>query len=182
MATVLLGQGIGLKAGLNITNVSGDLDETQGRIAYQVGGVVESGLTDNLFINFGLIYSLKGFKYEFFGSTTTENYHYLEVPINLAYKFDLKVVKLIIEGGPYVGFMPVANLKSDGEVIDIQLGDEPDEVSPIDYGIGIGIGLAVHKFQFMLTNQFGIRDIDNADNFVVRNRVATLSAAYYFMR
>jgi opacity protein-like surface antigen len=103
----------GAKAGLNISNFSGDIKsdfDTKSLIGLQIGGFAEIGISDKFAFQPELLFSMQGAKDEFsesfegFSSTgeSTLKLNYLNVPLLLKYKL---ADKFSILAGPQVGFL-----------------------------------------------------------------------------
>ncbi len=71
----------GAKAGVNITNVSGDAPGQKARTAFHLGGVAKISLTDKLSFQPELLYSLQGYKYDRGDFEGKYKFDYLNVPL-----------------------------------------------------------------------------------------------------
>lgn len=105
----------GLKAGANLSNLSGDLvqqDQYKNRFGFQGGAMLNVGLlADNLLaIQVEALYSQKGFKYadqqftvggSTFRNTGNVRYDYLDVPVLLR----LKTGGVFFEAGPQYSYL-----------------------------------------------------------------------------
>lgn len=160
----------GVKAGLNINNISQNLAESDWeaatimRLAYNVGLTADFGLSDVLSLQSGLMLTSKGFSYDLKEEFDEDIdgyfrfcYNYLEVPINFAYK----ISDFQVYAGPYVAIGIGGKMKYDvsfdgesesdeaklkpafGEVSDGDLADDEDAYSALDYGLNFGIGYQV---------------------------------------
>lgn len=103
----------GVKAGLNISNVTGDYQnefDAKSLIGLQIGGFAEIGISDKLAFQPELLYSMQGAKTEFSESfegfsasgESTLKLNYLNVPLLLKYKL---ADKFSILAGPQVGLL-----------------------------------------------------------------------------
>jgi hypothetical protein len=160
----------GVKAGVNLSSVSGDVEDVKSKIGFNVGVTVDYGFTDNLFLLSGLELTQKGYKVEeeysedYPGasvnvkSTVTSSPLYLQIPIHIAYKLDLGSVKLVPEVGPYVAFgiagktKVKTELSSDNQAVLDLIGDtsseedgdffgSEDEGGAKSFDFGIGLGI-----------------------------------------
>ena len=125
---------LGVEAGLNISNLTYDktvadlntftfgVERTSGEIKLggKAGLVLDLGFSDNLSLQPGLFYSMKGYKdvtkessiepisgTEYSIEYTLSNtFSYLELPINVAYRFGdaYSNTRFMVYGGPYVGY------------------------------------------------------------------------------
>lgn len=99
----------GVKAGLNLADVNGKSegesigDESNIKVGFHLGVTADFSLGENVFVQPALLFSTKGFTSEvdFLGTTvkTTASVNYLEVPINIGYKFG----DFHVYAGPYFG-------------------------------------------------------------------------------
>ena len=180
-------QSYGVKGGLNVANMSfssnGMNYSPKSIIGIQFGPVADYQLKESLYLNTGLLYSLKGFKIKSQGETITNKFNYLEIPINVAYKFTLtETSKFFIQAGPYMAYALSAKGKKDDVSVDIDFKD--DGVTRFDYGFGFGGGLEFNSFVTSLNYQLGFANIFNDDSYdsdiKVKNKVLQLSVAYMF--
>lgn len=146
----------GVKAGLNLANVSiSGSDEIEAindykkmLFTFQVGGVAEFGITDNLGVQAGLLLVGKGFKVDIndagVDAKGSSSPMYLQVPVNLLYKGS----GFYLGAGPYVGFGLFGTnkdlLASSGDSDSINFGsDVSDDYSALDFGLNIEAGAAL---------------------------------------
>lgn len=155
-------QKIGVRAGLNYANVSGDAD-TDAMTGFYAGLFKEVTLVPELFfLQPEVQYSMQGFK----ANDTDYTIGYVNVPV-VAKVYLLKLISL--EAGPQIGF----------KVSDNFPGDSGDELKTVDMGIAGGVGL---NFPFGLSVNAryvqGFTDIyDEQDG---KNQVLQLGAAFKF--
>ena len=173
---------VGGKAGLNLANQSFDYDDsdaepaTNMRVGFHIGAAVEYGLSDDLAIQSGLLFTQKGFSFDLEDDlpdgTSVDGYDrvslsYLEVPISVAYK----ISDFQVYAGPYVAFgiagrnnwdytVEAGGVSEDyndeislkpsfGEVTEEDLADDEDAFSAFDFGLNFGLG---YQFGPMLVN------------------------------
>lgn len=200
----------GLKAGLNVNNVSQNFAEsdwefeTKMRLAYNIGAIVDFGLSDALSLQSGLMFTSKGFSFDLeeeWGEGT-EGYdriifNYLEVPVNFAYKIN----GFQIYAGPYAAIGIGGKNKWDvtydgdsdadeykfkpvfGEVGEGDLGDDEDAYSAFDYGLNFGVGYQVGSVLINAGYSLGLGNItpayegdnDDRSDYKISNRVISLS-------
>jgi hypothetical protein len=105
----------GLKAGANLSNLSGDVvqqDQYKNRFGFQGGAMLNLGLIDDDFLAIQLeaLYSQKGFKYadqqftlggNTFRNTGNVRYDYLDIPVLLR----LKTGGVFFEAGPQYSYL-----------------------------------------------------------------------------
>jgi len=199
----------GAKAGLNLANLTGDVEDTSMKPGFHVGGFVEIKFSDKLALQPELLYSLQGAKTEYnysFGDMMSEsseskiNLSYINIPVMLKF---YPVEKLFLEAGPQVGFLVSAKSKdeysitmdgtttSGSEDVDVK-----DSFKSIDFGFNIGAGyeftenlFANVRYNIGLSNiaeetEIDVEDIDfenlSANDFSVKNSVLSVSIGYKF--
>ena len=148
-ASMVAAQGItgkGVKAGLNIANITGkDVEDTDPKIGVIVGGFLEYSVNDMFAVQPELLFSMKGFKSESeyeeeytdeFGYTSVyhEKYEgsrtlsYIELPVLAKVKIPMEGnVKPSIFIGPFLGINVSATYKNDWEFT-YKVYDENDEL------------------------------------------------------
>ena len=132
LITVSLSAQLSLRGGINYSNVS--VDGTDVDLGDKNKFGFHAGLQTNfdlggLSLRPALLYQLKGGKAEVLGTTTSTHLHYLEIPINLGARIGSDEVGIIVEAGPYLGYL----INTSSDVPDI--GDRFDK---IDLGINFG--------------------------------------------
>jgi len=177
-------QNIGIKAGLNLANAkieSGDVSlSTENLTAFQIGLVGEFEITEPLYFNTGLLFSQKGTKMNVFGVEVKMPINYFEIPLNLAYKYDLGGAKLYAQGGPYLGFGLSAKAKSGSEEEEIEFGGDDDELKRTDVGLNFGAGIEIESLQIGVNYGLGLVNLENDEDAYAKNRVFSITAAYFF--
>ena len=95
--------------------------------------------------------------------------YYFEVPVNLQWGINLKVVRPYIQGGPYFGYA----LKTDGECF-------KDNISRYDWGVALGAGIEIWKFQLSGRYQWGLQNISDKADFDLKINRFNLSLGFLF--
>jgi hypothetical protein len=109
------GTKFGLKAGLNMSNFTGDAD-TDGTTSFYVGGLVDIALSENFHFQPELQYSMEGAK--------DASLSYLRIPLMAKYYI---MEGLNLQAGPQIAFKIAAE------------DDMMDEMTKsMDFGLGIG--------------------------------------------
>ena len=180
----------GVKAGLNLANVNftgdgTDLFETKIVPTFQVGGILEIGLTNSFAIQTGVSLQGKGFKITVEDLEGTENLYYVQVPAHFLYRGG----SFFVGAGPYAGFgvSGKAKTKSNGQTDteDIAFGStEDDDVSALDFGVGIQAGASVGSLRFGAGYDLGLIDITpkdvREDGYSIKHGVINVFVAYMF--
>ena len=192
MATISFAQlNIGVKAGFNLANINASDSEFDTKFlpTFQVGAIVDFGLTDNLGLQTGISFMGKGFKIdeEILGSdfVATSNQYYLQVPVNLMYKNN----NFFIGAGPYIGYGISGKYKSEflglEETDDYEFGNsDEDDISPIDFGVGVQLGVMLGQIRIGAGYDLGLANTipsdKRADDEYIRNNVINVFAAFMF--
>ena len=164
----------GLKAGLNVSNFTGDVSDNKSKIGFQVGGFVDIKVSDKFYVQPELIYTSLGAKDDSFGTTISANLDYLAIPVMAKYYVS---DEFSLEAGPQIGFLLSAKAKANGNSVDIK-----DVFQSTDFGINLGVG-----FDFTENLSAGVRYTVGISNIVkdsgddkVQNSNLALALAYKF--
>ena len=170
----------GVKGGLNITSVHFDSDllKSDNVTGFHIGPMIEATMP---LLGFGfdaaLLYSQKGMESSSSGVKTTMKTSYIDVPVNLKWKFGLPIVKAYLAAGPYASF------RVGGDKIWNVLSDQLETKS---FGAGLNFGAGVEVFNHLqvgfnyelgLTDNFSAEKLNLSSN---KNRGWTISAAILF--
>lgn len=164
---------IGLRGGLNYSDVSIDgLTDvsTDSKIGFHAGLQGYFQLGGFLNIRPAVLYNIKGAKVDATGAAGNNSLHYLEVPINLGLKFGSDSFGIILEGGPYFGYL--MNI-SEGLFSDVDKSDWGANFGAVVELDNIGIGV---NYSNSLSGVNGADQIDQA--FKLKN--GNLAAFVYF--
>lgn len=181
--STLFAQGLGLRAGLNFQNLTGDGFE-DGKMAprFNIGVDYEIAVAPDFYFAPGLLFATKGSKYEILGEDIQIGLNYLEVPLNLVYKPVLGAGNLIVAFGPYVGYGLGGKAKSDGGDMDIDMGsdEEEDAFKALDMGANLSFGYMFGAgLSLQFNTQLGLVNISHDDD-AVKNTGFGLSLGYRF--
>jgi hypothetical protein len=177
----------GVKAGLNLANVNfngdgSDILEPKITPSFQIGGIVEFGLTESIALQSGISLQGKGFKIEneLIGDITSAPM-YLQVPVHVLYNGGM----FFVGAGPFVGFGILGKVKSDGESTDLSFGSGvDDDYAPLEYGIGAQLGVNLGSIRVGAGYDLGLSDLTpkdaQTDGFSAKSGVINVFAAYMF--
>lgn len=181
----------GVKAGLNLANISGDdTEDLDGRTSFHIGGVAEIMITDKFSFQPELLYSAQGAK-----STYEDQFEKEEITIKLDYiNLPLMAKYYVAEGfsieaGPQIGFL--MNSEADYEYIDKEdpefnesgTEDLKDEIKGIDFGVNLGLGYKLENgLNFGARYNLGLSDLWDIDTGGIKNQnsVIQVSVGYFF--
>ena len=163
-------QSFGAKAGLNIANVSGDVENNKALLGLNIGVFAEFELSDGIFLQPEVLYSAQGFKAKEEGVTVDFDMEYLNIPV--MFKFEV-ADDFNLEAGPQIGFLLSAKL----------LGvDFKDEMESVDFGANLGFSYDFTENLFVGARyNIGFTNIakDSGDD-SIKNSVFSISAGYKF--
>ncbi len=167
----------GVKSGLNIATITGDLEgDLSSRYGFHIGIISQIPISDNLAIQPELLYSSQGVGNDFLIIEQTIKLDYINIPILLKYNLS---ENFSVEVGPQAGFLLSAKLDESGdEEVDIK-----DVVKGFDLSAGLGLS---YQFDFGLNlssrYNFGLSNINDeeGDNANVKNGVFQFSIGYLF--
>lgn len=161
------------KVGVNIANITDD-DDADPRIGLAAGAEFEYGLTDNIGLSAGVLYSMQGFKTTEEGVDCTLKLDYLNVPI-LANFYVAKgfAVKL----GVQPGFKLSSKVKGEASGVTAELEVE-DGVKSVDLSIPVGLSYQYQNIVFDARYNWGVTKIvDDADS---KHSVFQITVGYKF--
>jgi hypothetical protein len=200
-------QTVGVKAGLNLSNVlmkdnattySSDYKMNPG---FNVGVMVDFPMGGVFSIEPGFLISTKGYKDEYKyddhpnGTVTIKhktNSYYLDIPVNAKASFNTGDVKIYGLFGPYLGIgltgkTTVENTDNTGtnkEEKNIDWGTDPDTdlLKRFDFGLTFGAGGEYRSVFLEVTYGLGLVNISSnaEDGFKINNRVLGVSVGYRF--
>jgi len=177
-------QRFGIKAGVALANGVYEYTETSistvNLIGFQAGLIGEMPLSDALSVNSGVLFSQKGTKLSMLGVEIKFPVNYVEVPLNLAYKYDLGPLKLFAQAGPYLGVGLSAKVKSGGDEETIDFGSETDQMKRLDYGANFGGGIEIGAIQIGVNYGLGLANISNDPDETMKNGVLSFTAGILF--
>lgn len=176
----------GVKAGLNINKLHlsnfGDNVSSDNRCGFTAGVMTEFTVPIiGIGADLSLMYTHMNERINDAGDKGSINKNFLEIPLNLKYKFNIPVVASIIKPMVYTG--PTLALKLDKSAID----DLKTKTAQWGWNLGIGVELIKH-LQFSGGYTFGINNIVKKTGLVdevikdvkLKNNYWTVTAAWLF--
>jgi hypothetical protein len=146
-----------------------------------------------------LLYVQKGLKasgsLDFLGQSisaeTNTNIAYLDLPVNLAYAFDLSSGRLFVGAGPYAGLglngRTKAKITAQGQTSeedeDVDFGSGEEQVKRFDFGANVMAGYIMSNGLLIKVNySHGFANLSNAPDGDWKNRYFGVSVGYFFLR
>jgi hypothetical protein len=175
-ATLFAQISVGAKAGVNLANVNGDVDNTDMKVGFHVGGYVNVAFSDALSLQPELLFNSVGYKYTTVSGVdeadVTSNLNYISIPVSLMYSFGPANIHV----GPQIGFLMSAKTKSDVDELDGE--DIKDGLKSTDLGFNVGAGVNFGKLNVTARYTIGLSNIVDEDDVDVKNGVIQLSLGY----
>ncbi len=166
---------LGVKAGVNLSTLGGDLKDSKYTFKYQFGVTADVLLVDHLYIMTGLDFQTKGAKLK----DVKYNPMYLQLPATIGYKFDLgSNTRLVLNAGPYISY-GIGGKTKGGEDGSLKLFKD-DIFKRFDYGVVGGVGVEFGMFTVGAGYDLGIGNISGVEGTRVRNRNAYLTVGVKF--
>lgn len=147
----------GVKGGLNISSVhmNSDILKADNVTGFQIGPMIETTIPlIGIGVDAAILYSQKGVDVKSeTGTSMNVKTDYIDVPVNLKWKFGLPIIKGYLAAGPYIGFrvggdkfweIPgsvVGQVKAKNFSAGLNLGAGVELISHLQVGINYGLGL-----------------------------------------
>ncbi|MBK9720156.1 MAG: PorT family protein [Saprospiraceae bacterium] len=164
---------LGIKAGLNLYNVSSDDNsEYDSKAGIHVGLIGHVHLKDHFALQPEIIYSVQGAKSSEANSDDKINLGYINIPVLFQYMFDNG---FRIQAGPQLGILVNAKAESNNISIDIK-----DDLKAIEFAIAAGLSY-VHPptgFGVDVRYNIGLTNINDTDIVKVKNNGLQIGVFY----
>lgn len=160
------------KVGVNISNIT-EADDADPRIGLAAGAEFEYGLTDNIGLSAGVLYSMQGAKTTEDNVDCTLKLDYLNIPI-LANFYVAKgfAVKL----GVQPGFKLSSKAKAKGSGASVEL--DVDGIKSVDLSIPVGVSYQYQNIVFDARYNWGVtKIIEDSDS---KHSVFQITVGYKF--
>lgn len=176
----------GVKAGVNMSNMNGDVNGNKVRFGYNIGVTLDYAINQDWYILSGLQYTTKGTNFDkVLGIKQSLHAAYLQLPIHAAYKLEVAPeTKLVFHAGPYLayGLNGKAKTTLKGNNNDYEAGKTNtfDDIKRFDMGLGLGAGIEFGKIGIDLGWDYGLLNIVKEGEGTIRNGNAYLTVGYKF--
>lgn len=166
---------IGLKAGVNISNLNNSGTDMGSKIGFHGGLLAHVHLAPNLALQPEVVYSGQGAKYTVAGTEHSLNLSYINVPLQLQYMF---ANGFRLQTGPQVGFL--ANVKDKVSGTNGETGFfTSEDFKTVDFSWSAGLSyLGASGLGVDGRYNFGISNINNAGSNVIKNNVFQVGLFY----
>jgi hypothetical protein len=165
---------IGLKAGLNVANLSNSSGAEMGsKVGLNAGLLAHIHLTPSLAVQPEVVYSSQGAKYTVSNGEHKLNLNYINIPVQLQYMFNNG---FRLQTGPQVGFLVGVNDK----VGNTETGTfTSQDFKTVDFSWTAGLGYLTYSgFGVDARYNFGISNVNNNGSNVLHNNVFQLGVFY----
>ena len=154
----------GIVAGYNMASASFDDrygSDIKSQSGFHVGMTMDVPLVSSFYFSTGLLYSVKGYKYEnkYHGVQESANPQYIDIPIQAQYRLLLGGnAALRFQAGPYVGLCVSGKVTDEWDGYGSSLYDESfsSAYTGFDYGLQGGIGVDISGFDIHVNYQMGL--------------------------
>jgi hypothetical protein len=181
----------GIKGGVNFSHqgvfYSSAAPDVRTLVGYHVGGVLDIGFK-SFSIQPGILFSTKGNKesVDIFAlgkpTFTTTKLNYIEVPVNLLYKFNAgQALKVFIGGGPYAAYGLSGGWYVSGQKLGSIVFGGDDNYKRFDYGVNFTAGFEVKKL-ILVGASYGLGADLYPNATKLKNHVLGLSVGYLFKK
>lgn len=182
---------LGVKAGINFSNVSGDIENSDFKTGLNFGGFAEINLSSKFIFQPEILFSGQGASYkESYGTYSSEEtikLNYLNFPFMVKYAL---LDKFALEFGPQLGFLLSANANgtetNNGEILSHDINMKK-YLKSIDFGLNFGASFDITKniligarYNLGLLNINEDLEDDENENIKIQNSVFSFSVGYRF--
>ena len=150
----------GAKGGVNIANAkfNKDVFNSENITGFHIGPTLEAALGQGgLGLDLAVLFSQKGFGTE---DKTIKN-TFIDIPLNLKFKFGIPVINPFLALGPYIDFRIAGD-----KVWDVSFRDINQQVKTKDFGAGVNFSAGAELFnRLQLGVTYGLALTDNYESF-----------------
>lgn len=147
---------LGIKGGLNVSNVAGDVKNNEIRTSIHIGFLSEFIVSDKFSIQPELLYSGQGYIYSDEYTTQKNKFNYINLPV-LAKYYILNNVS--VEAGPQVGALIYSRSKTN------EGSSKIEDQSIVDFSLNVGLGYELKSGVFFQTRyNHGLTNMNNSDS------------------
>ncbi len=149
----------GVRAGVNVANMSAQGFSANSKVEFHVAGVYQRLLSSSmpLYLETGLSFSQKGCKYGHGIENIKANAMYLQIPVMVNYKFNIKdAVTLYPSAGFYYGLGIGGKVKG----LEMDAFGKTGALKRSDFGMRLSATVEWKKISFGIGYEFGFMDIN----------------------
>jgi hypothetical protein len=171
----------GIRIGMNLTTMTiktkGISTKPETPIGIHFGVNYEISLKRNFSILTGFILSSKGADYKIDTVDFSLTPAYIEIPVNIAYSFDIEPIKISLFAGTYsacaIGGYKIV-LGNEVKYLNFGTGKNND-LKYFDFGFNFGVGVNIRKYIISGQYGIGITNVSPANDSKMKNKVIGIS-------
>lgn len=176
---------IGAKAGFNLSNHGGDVDDMDAKAGFHLGLTLDYEMVDKLYLLTGFELTTKGARKKIAGTKTRTNPMYLQFPIHAGYKLPVTPTSgFVFSAGPYMAFgvggKNKVKAKSTVVKTDFFGSEEDGGLKRFDFGLGLALGYEFNRYKISMGYDFGLVNISRSSSHKMKNENAYLTFGYLF--
>lgn len=175
----------GVRGGINVSNIGGDINNTEAKLGFNIGATLDYGLTSDIYLLTGLDLTSKGFKIKDDNSKSKANLIYIQLPVHVGYKLTVSNdTEITFHMGPYMAYgiggkykKDLEGLKTEGSTFDVF------RFNRFDFGFGIGVQADFKNVGVGLGYDWGLSNISKIKGEgKIRNKNIYITLGYKFNR
>ncbi len=188
ISTSSFAQSLGIKGGLNLTNMilkgDGWSQSNDMKPGFHIGLTAEFPLNEMFSLEPAVLLSTKGYKYSEPGYDESVNALSIDIPLTGKASYDIGSFIIYGAFGPYIGIGLSGKYKtSDSPDYTLQWGSSSDDdLKRVDFGLVFGAGVEINAIQVGISYDLGLINIypTTDGGTKINNRVLAISAGYWF--
>ena len=173
-STLFASAQFGVKAGLNLSNVGGDdAEDNKMLLGFYLGVYYNAMISGNISIQPELVYSMEGAKYDDGSDEFKLLLNYMKLTALLRYNM---ASGFFFGTGPQLGFLMSANVKADGEKVDVK-----DQFKGTNFAWAFALGyMSASGIGFYARYDLGLANIVDDDEADLKTRNISIGLRYNF--
>ena len=181
---------VGIKTGLTVANQNRKDHEdyyeqsTKARTTFHIGVFADMKISGNVYAQPGIVFTGKGAEHtsSYSGTETDFKMTYIDLPLNVVYKYPMSFGKIYAGGGPVISFATGGEISQKGKSKKM-FGDTNDDYKRGDFGFDLLAGVELSNgFVAGISYQSGFLDIYKHEAAKIKNRTFNLSVGYLINR
>ena len=145
MTTTIAFSQFGIKAGINLSNITTDddnVEDLEAKVGFQAGVMIKLRLSESLAIQPEALFVQKGSKYKYLGADVKSNLNYIDIPVLVVLKpFNFP---LQIQFGPQFSYLLGTSVKYENALFGVNETYEVEREDFEDYDLGYAVGLGLN--------------------------------------
>ena len=166
-------QQLGIQAGFNFANITGEVDTLTYKIGFETGILAEFQVGENFYLQPELLFTLQG-AIDDEHSEDKVSLNYVVLPV-LAKFFLTRGFNVQI--GPRIGLLVMAQTTLDETDIQIE-----DQLNSTDFGLIGGVGYQRNRWSASARYYHGLTDIHDASNVDVGNQILQFAIGFFIVQ